>query len=292
MRKFHTIAGMPRAGSTLLCNILNMNEDFHVTPTSGTIDMLKTMRANFSHNVTWKAQNRLRISKQFQQGMKGFVEGYFQDFGVVFDKNRGWTVNLNLIDEILGNSDTKVIWCYRDPVEIVGSIEARYQKTILMENMDEQAAPGAFTTLDRRIGTYINEGLVAAPVEMLIDAIEMGYHDRIIIVRYNDLTTNTQAVLDDIHDFIGEPRKVYDLSQLKQSTFENDGVYNYKFMHTIKEGVVQYKKSDVELPQKYIDIINAKFEGLNKFVFEGNPDQLVGVPTQYAIDRKLSVKKG
>ncbi len=292
MRKFHTIAGMPRAGSTLLCNIINMNEDFHVTPTSGVIDVVKTMRSTISHNATWKAQDRLKIMNDIQRGMSGFLHGYFQDYEVVFDKCRAWPSNISLIDEILGNEDTKIIWCYRDPVEVVGSIESRYQKTILLENTDESVSPGAFSTLDRRIGTYISDGgLVHSTVEMLIDAIEMGYHNRIMIVRYADLTMNTQAVLDDIHDFIGEPRKQYDLSQLKQSTFENDGVYNYKFMHTIKEGSVEYKKSDFELPQRYVDIINNKFHGLNKFVFEGNPDTLIGVPTEYAANRQLSIKK-
>lgn len=291
MKKFHTIAGMPRAGSTLLCNILNMNEDFHVTPTSGVIDIIKTMRSNFSHNVTWKAQNRLQLMDDFQRGLKGFLDGFFEDKNVVFDKNRSWPINLSLIDEVLKNEDTKIIWCYRDPVEVISSIESRYQKTILLENSDEQAVPAAFSTLDRRVGTYINGGLVDSVVEMLIDAIEMGYHKRIMIVRYHDLTNNTQAVLDDIHDFIGEPRKVYDLSQLKQNTFENDGVYNYKFMHKIKEGGVKYKKGDFQLPQKYVDIINGKFAGLNKFVFEGNPDHLMGVPIEYVSDGLLHIKR-
>lgn len=69
------------------------------------------------------------------------------------------------------------------------------------------------------VGTCNDGGLIHSTVEMLIDAIEMGYHNRIMIVRYIDLTTNTQAVLDDIHDFIGEPRKNYDLSELKAEYF-------------------------------------------------------------------------
>jgi sulfotransferase len=34
MKKIHFINGMPRSGSTLLCNILAQNPKFHVTPTS------------------------------------------------------------------------------------------------------------------------------------------------------------------------------------------------------------------------------------------------------------------
>lgn len=293
MRKFNVISGMPRAGTTLLCNLLNMNENFHVTPTSAVLDTVKAMRSNFSHDQTWKAQNRLEISENFKNGIKGFVEGFFEKYDVVFDKSRGWPNNLKLIDDILKNTDTKVIWCYRDPVEIIGSIEAQYQKTSIIESIDEQSAPGAFATLDRRIGTFLSDGgLVTFPVEALIDAIEMGYGDRILIIKYYDLTNNTQFVLDDIHDFIGEPRVTYDFSKLKQSTFEFDGMYNYKFLHTIKEGGVSYKKSDVELPTKYVDVINNRFAAFNRFVFEGNPNILIGATEEQLKDpnRRITIK--
>lgn len=291
MRKFNVISGMPRAGTTLLCNILNMNENFHVTPTSAVLDSIKTIRSNFSHDITWKAQNRLEIMDDFRNGLKGFVQGYFNKHDVVFDKSRAWPNNIKLIDDIFQNEETKVIWCYRDPVEIIGSIEAQYQKTSLIESMDEQSAPGAFATLDRRIGTFINDGgLVTFPVEGLIDALEMGYGHRILIIKYFDLTNHTQEVLDAIHDFIGEPRVKYDFKKLKQSTFEYDGMYNYKFLHTIKEGDVLYKKSDVELPTKYVEIINNKFAPLNRFIFDGIPDLLLGTNEQDLPNRRVSIK--
>ena len=133
-------------------------------------------------------------------------------------------------------------------------------------------------------------GIVSYPVEILRDAIEMGYGDRILIIKYYDLTNNTQLVLDDIHDFIGEPRITYDFKKLKQSTFEYDGFYNYKFLHTIKEGDVKYKKSDVVLPTKYANVISNKFAGLNKFVFEGNPDALLGISEEEFKTQQLTLK--
>jgi len=291
MRKLNLISGLPRAGSTLLCNLLNMNENFHVTPTSAVLDTIKSMRSNFSHDITWKAQDRIELYEDFRNGLKGFIDGYFAGRDVVFDKSRAWPGHIKMLDEILGNTDSKIIWCYRDPIEIIGSIEAQYQKTLLIENTDEQGAPGAFSTLDRRIGTFMSDGgIVSYPVEILRDAIEMGYADRILIIKYFDLTNNTQQVLDAVHDFIGEPRVEYNFKNLTQSTHEFDGVYNYKFLHTIKEGDVKYKKSDVELPTKYNQIINSKFSGLNKFVFEGNPDLFLGVPEEELQTQRLTLK--
>jgi len=278
MRKLNLIAGLPRSGSTLLCNLLNSNPNFHSTPTSGVLDVVKNIRGTFSHNVSFKTQNRLELMGNMQNGLKGFLEGYFHDKNVVFDKCRGWSNNIQLLDTILGNSDTKIIWTYRNPVEVINSIELQYQKTILLENVDESAAPQAFMTLDRRVGTYTNEGgLVSHPVEILRDAIEMGYGDRIFFLSYYDLCNNTQQVMDLLHDFIGEERYEYDTKNLKQTIHEYDGIYNYKFMHKIKEGEIKYSESKIILPQKYIDIIGQRYAPLNNFLLNGDIEGFLNI---------------
>ena len=266
MKKLHLIAGMPRSGSTLLCNLLNMNPKFYATPTSPLIDIIRNIRSTFSHNITFKSHNRLEQIEPMKRGIKGFIDGFYKGKGVVFDKCRGWTSNLMLLDEILGHKETKVIWVYRDPIEVVSSIEKRYRDTIMLENNDESAGVD-FTTLDSRVNTYINDGgIVAKPVWLLDDAYKMGYADRILIIRYCDLTTNPQLVLNQIHDFLGEEVYPYEqngFKDLKQSTFEFDGLYNYKFMHTIKEGVVDYKKHENILTQELIENINHRFTWVN-----------------------------
>jgi sulfotransferase len=266
MKKIHLIAGLPRSGSTLLCNILNMNENFHATPTSPIIDVVKNIRSTFSNNPTFKTRNRLDEIEKIKKGIKGFLDGYYYDKNIVFDKSRGWPSNLMLLDEILGHKETKVIWTYRNPIEIVSSIEKRYRETILLENIDEVKFD--FSTLDKRVNNYIDDGgLIGRPVWLLDDAFKMGYADRILIVRYGDLTNRPQDVLNAIHDFIGEDRYEYsknNFEDLKQSIFEFDGFYNYKFMHDIKEGGIFYKKHDNILNTENIEKINSRFSWVNK----------------------------
>jgi sulfotransferase len=243
-----------------------MNPEFHATATSYVIDILRNMRSTFSHNVTAKSHDRLEEMDAMRKGMKNFIYGFYEGKGVVFDKCRGWTSNIALLDNILGHTDTKIIWTYRDPVEVVSSVEKRYQDTILLENADE-AGGGNFSTLDSRVNNFINDGgIVANPVWLLDDAFKQGYGDRILIVRYWDLTNRPQETLDMIHQFLGEETYQYDknnFSDLKQTTQEYDGFYNYKFMHTIKEGEVTYKKHNVTLPQDIIDNINHRFTWVN-----------------------------
>ena len=278
MRKLSLISGLPRSGSTLLCNLLNSNPHFYSTPTSGLIDSLRNARSTFSHNVNYKAQNRLELMDNMQNALKGFIEGYFFDKEVVFDKCRGWSNHIQLLDAIFKNNDTKIIWTYRNPVEVVNSIEKQYQKTILLENSDEAQDAMAFATLDRRVGTYIGEnGLISYPAEILRDAIEMGYGDRIFFLSYYDLCNNTQQVMDLLHDFIGEEKYEYDTNNIKQTSFEYDGMYNYKFLHTIKEGKIGYSETELILPKKYIDIINQRYNPLNNFILNRDIEEFLGI---------------
>ena len=279
MEQLHLIAGLPRAGSTLLCQILDSHPDFHVTPTSGVLDMIKTMRANFSQNPTWRAQNRLEIYENMRMGMKGFIDGFFYDRKIVFDKNRAWTSNLDLLDAIMQDNNSKVIWLYRNPVEIVSSIEAQYQKTLLLENMDESSSPGAFMTLDRRIATYVNpDGLISFPIESLKDALEMGHANRILFIKYFDLTNNTVETLNVIHKFLGLPNYEYDLQNLKQRTFEFDGIYNYKFPHVIRQGAIKYKRGDYQIEDKFVHAINERFAPLNQLILNNDYTALLNLP--------------
>jgi hypothetical protein len=59
-----------------------------------------------------------------------------------------------------------------------------------------------------------------------------------------------------------------EFKDLKQSTNEFDGVYNYKFPHSIKEGGVKYVKHDVKLPQHLIEKINTRFSWINGLIAE------------------------
>lgn len=266
MKKLNLIAGMPRSGSTLLCNLLNMNPNFHATATSPVIDVLNSMRTTYSHNPTFKTNDRVNQYENMRAGLKGFIDGFYYDKNVVFDKCRGWSNNLPLIDNILSNNETKIIWTYRDPVEVVSSIEKHHQRTILLQNADESGGVD-FSTLGARVDGFINDGgIVARPVWLLNDAYEMGYSNRILFVKYWDLTNKTQETLDRIHEFIGEEKYQYDkedFRDLKQTTVEFDGIYNFKFPHTINEGSVKYVKHQVNLPEHIIEKINLRFSWVN-----------------------------
>lgn len=269
MKQFHMISGFPRSGSTLLCQILNMNPEFYATPTSPILDMLQSQQGIFSHNPSFKAVPRMDFYDNFKNAQNAFLHEYYPEDKVVFDKNRGWPIHLMKLDEILGHSDAKVIWTYRDPIDVVASMESRHRATPLMQFIEEGGNPQIANTYEKRVQMWINDnGIVAFPGWSLHDAIQMGYEDRILIVDYYSLCNDTQTTMDDIHKFLGLEEHQYDTNNfedLVQTTHEYDTFYNHKYTHDIVEGGIKYKESTFELLDGFKQGISERFKWVNEY---------------------------
>ena len=85
------VAGLPRSGSTLLMNILGQNPDFHVTPTSGILDILVMIRNHWNQNLLFKTIPWEESERMLCQVMQHAMQGYFAhvEKRVCFDKSRG-----------------------------------------------------------------------------------------------------------------------------------------------------------------------------------------------------------
>src|ERR1700722_12781213 len=60
-------SSMPRAGSTLLQNILAQNPDFYVTPTSGLLELVFGARLSYTNSAEFKAQDSALKPKPWGQ---------------------------------------------------------------------------------------------------------------------------------------------------------------------------------------------------------------------------------
>ena len=79
MEKIFFQSSLPRAGSTLLQNILGQNPDFYVTPTSGVLELLFAARNNYTNDNAFQAQDVGLMKKGWlnfcRQGIEGFFNG-------------------------------------------------------------------------------------------------------------------------------------------------------------------------------------------------------------------------
>src|SRR6056297_2046898 len=121
------LGGLPRAGSTLLCNILSQNPRFEVTPTSPLCEYVNAMTRAFSASEQRKAYlDQDKAASCFRGAIKGAIEGYFSG-PVGIDKSRGWTAKADLLTKIYGQK-LKVIVPIRDLRGCVASEEMRFRQ--------------------------------------------------------------------------------------------------------------------------------------------------------------------
>lgn len=278
MKKLILIAGLPRSGSTLLCQVLNQNPEFDATPTSGVLGTILSMKSSFANSEAWRMQERKEVYSDYLNGIKGFISGLYAEKNVVFDKNRSWASpnHIRLMQEIYGKDNVKIIYTYRNPLHVLCSVEHAYQKTALLPSVDETKMPNAYVTMSNRVEHYLSDKFIVTPmVRNYFDVLNCGLRKNIHIVPYDAFCSNPASALHAIHEFIGEEWKegTYDFKNVKQTTHEDDNMLNYKFSHKIKEGEITNTPPKMKFPPNLEAKIISRYKEFIKSVLEGIPTQ-------------------
>lgn len=237
MRTLHLIAGLPRSGSTLLCNLLAQNPRFHATATSGLLELLFLIRNHWDGFAEMQAMPAEKSEAKKRQVLGGVVHGYFAEIEqpVIFDKARGWLAHLELIEWVLGQ-EVRVLVPVRDLRDVLSSFELLWRKTSASRQMrQEHAHYLQMQSVEGRCALWAREDQpVGLAYNRIKDALQRGYGSRLHFVRYERLTRHPEAVLQEIYDFLQEPHCPHNPQHVEQVTQENDLVYGLPALHTIR----------------------------------------------------------
>jgi sulfotransferase len=236
-KKYHFIAGLPRSGSTLLCNILAQNPRFHTTSTSGIMDVIFGVRNQWDNLIEFKAspnpEGKLRV-------LRGILDNYYSDTDkpIVFDKCRGWLSLLEMAEEILGHK-AKVIVPVRDIREILSSFEKLWRKSAgLSQHRAEASNYFQFQTVRGRTDFWLQgDQVLGLAYNRITDAIQRGFSDRMLLVDFDDMTQDPKRVFNSIYKFLDEEPFEHDFNNVKQVTWEDDSIHGFKGLHDIRSKV-------------------------------------------------------
>lgn len=134
-------SSLPRAGSTLISNIIAQNPKFYCTPTSGLADLIMNAKATYNQSQAFQAQDRYEMESAFLNYSKFGMQGYFQgitDKPYILDKSREWGINYGLLNMLQNNP--KIICMVRDVRAIYASMEKNLEK-ILTEKIMSKIRP-------------------------------------------------------------------------------------------------------------------------------------------------------
>jgi len=275
----HYVAGLPRSGSTLLVNLLGQNPAHHVTPTNGFISMVSAARDVWATNEGFRAQGIQNVQPRVAAAIRGMSYGFYErelsDGKVVFDKNRGWPAQIELMEQVY-RRPVRVICTVRDVKSVAASFEKMHRNNPLLRRKHLGPAYFQATTIDGRAQVLTSPaGIIGHPANMLRDALNRGVSDRLIIVPFHLLTTSPKETLDYIHRRLGmEPWDGYDPDNVQQITQEDDAVYGWGYdLHKIRSKVEPATEAawDGVLPPHTCRWIDQQFADLN-YLAETVPD--------------------
>ena len=245
---FVGVTGLPRSGSTLLCQMLAQHPDIDCEGHSSPLcNMLLGIRRMVSDDQFFLAQLDQHFDRSYANlagAMQGFLKGWHRDTGkkVVVDKNRAWLHAIEMLLQIA--PEAKLIVCLRELGQIYGSIEARHQKTILVDFIDHLAD---YDRLGRADVLFAKDKAIGAPL-ISIQAVEdlaPQVKQRLYFLRFEDLIERPVQCMSHIYAWLGLCAYQIDPNNLAVGIHESDSHYRMKYLHRRSNSVIKTPQHEI-----------------------------------------------
>jgi len=236
-------SSMPRAGSTLLQNILAQNPDFYVTPTSGLLELIFGARLSYTNNAEFKAQDGALMRNAFLAFGRAGMEAYcaaLTDKRYVMDKSRGWGVHFDLLSMIF-DEEPKIVCMVRDLRQILASMEKKFRQNPDRNRPIENHQNVSGTTTFKRAMIHLQTPPVGLALDRLLEIHQRGWYKKMLFLRFEDLTTNPGQALQEVYAYLGVPGYEHDFAQVAQVTHEDDEVFGIPGLHDIRPKVEAFQ---------------------------------------------------
>ena len=257
MKEIFFLAGLPRAGNTLLSSLLNQNPDVAVTANSITPGMVTRLLTLKSSEVFKNYPDH----KSFNNIAYHIFDLYYKDWNYKYIIDRapwGTPGGLKFLKEL--EKDIKIIVLVRDVIEVLASFIRWAQKT-----------PDSFInrfeakTVEEKCDMMMNkEGVIVKELigikHLLLPQNKGLYH----IVEYNDLVEHPKRTIEGIYNYLEIPKfkhRYINLDQFEVNDMKYDEAIVGEGLHTIKTDVISKSTYDAYsiIPKSIID----KYEQCN-----------------------------
>ncbi len=246
--KFVGVTGLPRAGSTLLCQLLAQHPEVHCEGNSSPLcNALLGIRRMVSADTFFLSQLDNSFESSYEHlasAMLGFLRGWHHDCGkpTVVDKNRAWLHAIELLLRI--EPDARLVVCLRELGQIYGSIEAQHQRTILVDFIDQLADFDRFGRADM---LFAKDKAIGAPLISLhaVPDLPRSVQERLYFVRYEDLLEQPAACMSHVYAWLGLSPLVIDTERLQVGIQESDSHYHMKYTHKQSHRIARPSRHEI-----------------------------------------------
>ncbi|MFC3194159.1 sulfotransferase family protein [Marinicella sediminis] len=264
------VAGLPRSGSTLMCQLLGEHPDIYSTGHSSPLaNTIKGMRARMSDDPFLLSQLDVDYDLVYQRltnSYRGFINGWFEetDKSMVVDKNRSWLNGLETLSHL--DPNFKMVVCIRDLRQIFASIENRHQKTSLIDFPDDMAD---LTSYERADKLFSPQGVVGRPLRLIgqLQDVSVQLQKNLYYIIFEDLMNEPIRVMQEVYHWLGADNYIIDPNKLSVKQHESDSYYRFKYPHKTYDSIKPPALHDVT-PRIGNDITK-EFEWYYKLFYPG-----------------------
>lgn len=246
MKKKIFVTGLPRAMTTLICNVLANDPRIGGGFTSPALEYLYGARANYSTVPEVKsALTEDVMHKSFlnfcRQGLDGYAESVTEK-EIYLDKSRGWIYYSEFLRELY--PEAKIIVMVRDIRSILSSFEKKWRANPSILDNQDIPANQAFITVGQRVDSWLDNPPLGIALKRLYNAIQTKTIENMMIVKAEDLCKNPKLIMEKVYNFIEEPYCELDYNNIKQVTVENDRISDFGVYgdHIIRPKIEVLKK--------------------------------------------------
>ena len=239
MKKIFFLAGLPRAGNTLLSSILNQNPDIAVTPNSITTDILY-------HTFQLRDMSTFKNFPDHQSLNNiahHVLDYYYKDWkqSYIIDRSPwGTPPNLKILKEI--HQDIKILVLTRDLIEVLASY-IRWSR----KNPDNFIDKLKFETIEEQCHNLMHLTMISNALMGIKNLSSKENKSLCHFIKYNDLVKDPQRIIKEIYNYLEIPSFDHHYTDLDQ--FEINGIkYNDeglgKELHLIRTDRVGKSEED------------------------------------------------
>jgi sulfotransferase len=234
------VTGLPRAGSTLLCQLLGHHPDLYcIGHSSPLCPTLAGLRQHLSDSDFMRAQLDVDFQLTYQRlvnAFKGFINGWFAetDKAWVVDKNRAWLNHIETIYQL--DPNVRMLVCIRELGQIYGSVEAQHQKTILLDFPDHLANLSRYGRADK---LFADQGIIGGPLRSIeaLQDVDTQLQQQLYYVVFEHLMQDPVAVMQGIYTWLGLPPAAFNPQNLTVKPHESDSYYRFKYPHKTRTSI-------------------------------------------------------
>jgi sulfotransferase len=241
MKKMCFVGGLPRSGSTLLCNILNQNPRFYASGTSPLPHILGGTKRAWDKSLDVQSQidqEKDLYFKRFASVLRGIIDSWYEetDADIIFDKSRPWNAQYLLLRKLYRHP--KMIMCVRDLRSVFASIEKHYLESMLYGSLLKQ-------TINHKLKeVFDGKGVIGNQLMYMMDLHERGLLSEILIIKYEVLSRKPKETIDRLYEYVEAEKYEHDFDNVVRATHEDDSVYRYHYPHRGEGKVTPSKPND------------------------------------------------